>query len=119
VEVSGQLLAPAAVPSGEKTPAPMEGEAGGGGGKADVDVCGSFGQEITFSCAGIRTQDRPARTLTYSYYDIPASSLFISMCMNMDGLHFVYSLNETAWYDSIERTNKIVYDSGDGVPRVE
>jgi len=29
----------------------------------------------------------PARTLAYSYYDIPASSLFISMCMNMDGVY--------------------------------
>ena len=96
MEVSGQLLAPAAVPSGGKNPSTHGRRGWGGGGKADVDVCGSFGQEITFSCAGFRTQDRPARTLTYSYYDIPASSLFISMCMNMDGLHFVYSLNETA-----------------------
>jgi hypothetical protein len=37
----------------------------------------------------------------------------------MDGLYVVYSLNETACYERIEMTNKIVCDSGDGRPRME
>ena len=37
----------------------------------------------------------------------------------MDGLYFVYSLNETGCCDRIERTNKIVYNSGVGMPRME
>jgi hypothetical protein len=39
--------------------------------------------------------------------------------MNMKVLSFVYSLNETVCCDRIERTNKIVYVSGDGIPRME
>jgi len=91
--VSGELLAPAAVPSGKNPQYPLKEWLGGGGGQSQ---CGCFGQEIAFSSAGIRTQDRPARTLAYSYYDIPTSSLFISMYMNVDGVYFVYSPNETA-----------------------
>jgi hypothetical protein len=39
--------------------------------------------------------------------------------MNVDGLFFVYSLPEAAFYERIERTNNIVQDAGDGIPRME
>ena len=63
--MSGQLLVPVAVPSGSKPSTHLRRDCGGGGGQSR---CGYFGQEIAFSSAGFRTQDRPGRTLAYSYY---------------------------------------------------
>jgi len=89
MEVSGRPVScPSRCTLGKQPQYPLKERLGG-----PQSRCVCSGQEITFSSAGIRTQDRPARTLAYNYYDIPASSLFISMCMNVDGLYLVYSLN--------------------------